>query len=69
MFSLKDGSNTVQGTPTVLGHATNFYKGLFGPVVDTGVRLNDNIWEEHEKLDATDRENLASLLLKMKFMM
>jgi hypothetical protein len=53
MFSLKDGSNTITGTPTLLEHATKFYKDLFGPVVDTGVRLNDNIWEEHEKLDDT----------------
>jgi hypothetical protein len=26
IFSLKDGSDTIQGTPTLLEHATNFYK-------------------------------------------
>jgi hypothetical protein len=48
MFSLKDGANDIKGTPALLEHATNFYKNLFGPVTDVGVRLDDNIWEENE---------------------
>jgi hypothetical protein len=55
MFSLKDGENTIQGTPALMEHATEFYKQLFGPVADSGVRLNDSIWDESEKLDETDR--------------
>jgi hypothetical protein len=39
-------------------HATDFYKQLFGPVVDFGVRLNDSIWDENEKLDENDRNIL-----------
>jgi hypothetical protein len=35
-----------------------FYKNLFGPVTDAGVRLVDNIWEENEKLNEVDRELL-----------
>jgi hypothetical protein len=58
MFSLKDGSDTIQGTLGLLELATKLYKNLFGPVVDTGVRLNDSVWEEDEKLDDTNRENL-----------
>jgi mannosylglycoprotein endo-beta-mannosidase len=58
MFSLKDGENTIQGTPALMEHATEFYKKLFGPVADSGVRLNDNIWDESEKLDETDRNLL-----------
>jgi hypothetical protein len=41
--SLKDGSNDIKGTPALLEHATDFYKKLFGPVIDTRVRLNDNV--------------------------
>jgi hypothetical protein len=60
MFSLKDGDNIIQGTPALMKHATVFYKKLFGPVLDSGVRLNDNIWDESEKLDEAGREYLNS---------
>jgi hypothetical protein len=58
MFSLKKGSKNIQGTPALLEHATNFYKNLFGPVHDTGVRLRDDTWGENEKLSEEDRINL-----------
>jgi mannosylglycoprotein endo-beta-mannosidase len=58
IFSLKDGDNVIQGTPALLEHAIEFYKNLFGPIMDTGVRLNDNICDEGEKLDEADRESL-----------
>jgi hypothetical protein len=58
MFSLKNGSETIQGTPALLEHATSFYKKLFGPVEDAGVRLRDEIWDEEEKLNEDDRISL-----------
>jgi hypothetical protein len=58
MFSLKDGDRTIQGTSALMEHATEFYKQLFGPVVDSGVRLDDSIWDENEKLDENDRNIL-----------
>jgi hypothetical protein len=59
MFSLKNGSEFIQGTPALLEHATNFYKNLFGPAIDAGVRLRDDIWDREEKLEEEDRENLG----------
>jgi hypothetical protein len=55
---LKNGLDTIHGTLALLEPAINFYKKLFGPVLDAGVRLSDNIWDENEKLDDSDRINL-----------
>jgi mannosylglycoprotein endo-beta-mannosidase len=54
MFSLKDGDRTIQGTSALMEHATDFYKQLFGPVVDSGVRLDGSIGDENEKLNEND---------------
>jgi hypothetical protein len=56
IFSLKDGENIIQGTPDLLNHATAFYKDLFGPAIDSGIRLDNNIWSREEKMDDLDRE-------------
>jgi hypothetical protein len=32
---------------------------LFGPAIDAGVRLRDDIWDREEKLEEEDRENLG----------
>jgi hypothetical protein len=58
IFSLKNGSDTIQGTPALLEHATSFYRELFGPLTDAGVRLRDDIWDREEKLEDGDRESL-----------
>ncbi|KAK1642044.1 hypothetical protein QYE76_059849 [Lolium multiflorum] len=44
------------GTPDLLDHATAFYKDLFGPAIDSGIRLEDDIWSPEEKIDDLDRE-------------
>jgi hypothetical protein len=54
----------MEGTLALLEHATEFNKKLFCPVMDTGVRLNDNIWEESAKLDEADRESLNNPFTK-----
>jgi hypothetical protein len=56
IFSLKDGETVIQGTPDLLDHATAFYKELFGPATDSGIRLDSNIWSPEEKIDDLDRE-------------
>jgi hypothetical protein len=38
IFSLKNGDSTIQGAAALLEHATSFYKELFGPVNDSGIR-------------------------------
>jgi hypothetical protein len=40
----------------LLDHATAFYKDLFGPDTDSGIRLESNIWSPEETLDDLDRE-------------
>jgi hypothetical protein len=59
IFSLKNGESVIQGDKELLNHATQFYKNLFGPAEDRGVRLNAEIWENAEKLDDRDREILS----------
>jgi hypothetical protein len=58
IFSLKDGDNIIQGTPDLLEHATAFYKNLFGPANDSGIRLADETWSLEEKIDDLDRESM-----------
>jgi hypothetical protein len=55
IFSLKKGDTIIQGDDALLDHATSFYKDLFGPVADTAIRLNNEIWEEGDKLNNFDR--------------
>ena len=45
----------IQGTPELLSHATEFYKGLFGQVADSGVRFDESSWTEEEKLSEEER--------------
>jgi hypothetical protein len=39
-----------------LKHATAFYKDLFGPAVDSGIRLENQIWDVDEIICAEERE-------------
>jgi hypothetical protein len=48
----------IQGDEDLLNHATDFYKTLFGPVEDKGVRLSGDVWNSAEKLNDTDRKDL-----------
>jgi hypothetical protein len=58
IFSLKDGDKIIQGTPDLLDHATAFYKNLFGPAIDYGIRLANDTWSAEEKMDDLDRESM-----------
>jgi hypothetical protein len=49
----------IQGDEELLQHATEFYKNIFGPVEYRGVRLSDDVWNNDERLDDTDIENLG----------
>jgi hypothetical protein len=57
--SLKNGESLVQGDEDLLQRATDFYRNLFGPAKDRGVRLDENVWNTDEKLNDLDRENLG----------
>jgi hypothetical protein len=54
IFSLKKGDSIIHGDAALFEHATSFYKDLFGPIDDTGIRLRDDIWLEDEKLNNFD---------------
>jgi hypothetical protein len=56
IFSLKEGGNVIQGTPDLLNHATAFYKNLFCPPTDSGIRLDSYIWSIEEKIDDLESE-------------
>ena len=58
IFSLQHDQDTIQGTPDLLKHATEFYKYLFGPVQQVNMRLRDNVWETEEQLSDLDRDEL-----------
>jgi hypothetical protein len=60
IFSLQDGSNTIQRTPDLLNHATLFYKSLFAPQVSNNIKLRDDVWDTEEKLSKEERNNLDS---------
>jgi hypothetical protein len=51
---LRKGDSIIQGDAALLEHATAFYKELFGPVIDTGIRLRNDVWTDDEKLDNLD---------------
>jgi hypothetical protein len=53
---MKDGDNVVEGTTDLLNHATAFYKNLFGPATDSGIRLNSHIWFADEKISEEERD-------------
>jgi protocatechuate 3,4-dioxygenase beta subunit len=55
---MKDGDNVIQGTSDLLNHATAFYKNLFGPATDSGIRLNSHIWFDDEKVSAEEKDIL-----------
>jgi hypothetical protein len=55
---LQNGDEVIQGTPDLLGHATAFYKNLFGPQLSACTRLRDDIWSVDEKLSDLERVNL-----------
>ena len=56
---LKDGDVNIEGTEKLLEHATEYYKGLFGPAPGNMFNIADDMWRENEKLSVEDNENLC----------
>jgi hypothetical protein len=53
---MSDGENIIHGTNDLLNHATDFYKNLFGPAIDSGIRLEEQIWNTDEIINPEERE-------------
>jgi hypothetical protein len=51
----------IQGTPPLLEHGTDFYKNHFCPEQGSRIRLRDNLWEDNEKFNEEDMEDLDRL--------
>jgi hypothetical protein len=56
IFSMSDGDSVIHGTDDLLNHAIVFYKDLFGPATDSGIRLENQIWGADEKISVEERE-------------
>jgi hypothetical protein len=56
---LKDGDVNIEGAGNLLTHATDFYKSLFGPTPGNLIDIDENMWEEHEKLSREYNEELC----------
>jgi hypothetical protein len=58
MYSLKKDDINIQDTTDLLEHASEYYKGLFGPGEGNNMALDANIWSVEEKLNEDDNEVL-----------
>lgn len=54
IISLEDGSNTIEGDDSLLAHATEYYKNLFGPAPGNSFPINSDLWESSEKVTEAD---------------
>ena len=59
IISLLDGDNLIEGDSNLVKHATDFYKTLFGPAPGNMLPLNGDLWDNGEKVDVLDNEELT----------
>jgi len=55
IITLMDGENIIEGDEDLLNHATEYYRNLFGPVPESSLPIDPNLWEPDEKV--TDADN------------
>jgi mannosylglycoprotein endo-beta-mannosidase len=54
MYSLQNDGTLIQGTDSLLTHATSYYKSLFGAGEGNRLSLDPLIWAEGERLPLED---------------
>src|SRR6185312_15392782 len=59
IVSFKDGDVTIEGTPNLLNHATDFYKTLFGPENNIPFPLTKDLWDGSELVSENDNDLLT----------
>ena len=59
IVSFKDGDVTIEGTPNLLNHATDFYKTLFGPENNIPFPLTEDLWDGSELVSENDNNLLT----------
>jgi hypothetical protein len=59
IISFSDGNKNIEGDSNLVAHATEFYKSLFGPTPDNTFPLNEELWEQEEKVTDADNAELT----------
>lgn len=59
IFSLQDGSTTIEGDKNLLNHATSYYKMLFGPADSERMPLDPGLLQNTNKLFDSDNTDLC----------
>lgn len=59
IFSLMHNDQNIEGDSNIVEHATNYYKDLFGPAAPPGFAMDPTCWDEEEKVDSHDNEELC----------
>ena len=59
IISFKNEDETIEGTPNLILHATEFYKNLFGPDIGNLFHLDSDLWEEGELVSEEDNSYLT----------
>ena len=54
-----DEGQVIEGDSNLINHATDYYKTLFGPAHVQALPLNENLWEDNEKVNSLDNEELT----------
>ena len=59
IISFKNEDETIEGSPNLILHATEFYKNLFGPDIGNLFHLDSDLWEEGELVSEEDNSYLT----------
>jgi hypothetical protein len=60
IFYLQDGEINILGDENLLNHATEYYKGIFGPGTGDMMDLDANLWPDNQKVTAIENEELIT---------
>lgn len=61
IFSLKHEDQTIEGDEALVDHATQFYKGLFGPSASSSIQMKPGCWGPNEMITSQENEELEKL--------
>lgn len=59
IFSLQHNGNPIETDEEILEHATQYYKGLFGPSDNPSTHLDPNYWDPEDMVEPHENEQLT----------
>lgn len=59
IFCLQSENGSIEGDELISDHATQYYKNLFGPSINTDMYLDSNCWEPGEKVSEEENRELT----------